>query len=347
MKMHGDAGWETFPSYLDTVVPRVLDVLRDLDLTITFFIVGQDAVLERNHATLRSIAAAGHEIGNHSFHHESWLQLYSEEKLTEELLLAEDAIRLATGVRPIGFRGPGYSLSPATLRVLARRGYLYDASTFPTYLGPLARAYYFMTSRLNVEQKREREMLFGRFVNGFYPLRPYRWQMAADGLGNDLIEIPVTTLPALKVPFHMSYILFIATYSSALALAYFGTALALCRIAGVQPSLLLHPLDFISSDDTEDLSFFPAMKMPSKSKLSIVGQALRLYAENFEILSMQQHAQEVIRSSDQRLIAPASILMAVPEEPRRNCHDVVLGVGVAPRSASGCWFRCLLRESNF
>jgi peptidoglycan-N-acetylglucosamine deacetylase len=57
MKIHGDDGWETFPSYFDVLVPRVLDVLRDADLKITFFIVGQDAALEKNHAALRQIRA--------------------------------------------------------------------------------------------------------------------------------------------------------------------------------------------------------------------------------------------------------------------------------------------------
>ena len=69
LKTHGDAGWVDYPSYLDTVVPRVLEVLAGRDLTITWFVVGQDAVLDRNRDALRSLAAAGHEIGNHSFHH--------------------------------------------------------------------------------------------------------------------------------------------------------------------------------------------------------------------------------------------------------------------------------------
>ena len=56
---------------------------------------------------------------------------------------------------PRGFRGPGFSLSAATLRVLERRGYIYDASTFPTFLGPLARAYYFMTAKLSKEEIKE------------------------------------------------------------------------------------------------------------------------------------------------------------------------------------------------
>lgn len=76
LKTHGDGGWETFPSYLDRVVPRVLRLLAARSLRMTFFVVGQDAAIEANHAALRSIADAGHEIANHSFRHEPWLHLY-------------------------------------------------------------------------------------------------------------------------------------------------------------------------------------------------------------------------------------------------------------------------------
>ena len=78
MKTHGDAGWESLPSYLDVCVPRVLKFLKERDLKITFFIVGQDADLEKNHDSLRQISDANHEIGNHSFNHEPWLHLYSK-----------------------------------------------------------------------------------------------------------------------------------------------------------------------------------------------------------------------------------------------------------------------------
>ncbi len=143
MKTHGDPGWETFPSYLDIVVPRFLDVVAELNLKMTVFVVGQDAAIDSNHTALRSIHTAGHEIGNHSFHHEPWLHLYTPEQVDAEIARAEHAIEQATGQRPIGFRGPGFSLSPTVLSVLATRGYQYDCSVFPTFLGPLARAYYF------------------------------------------------------------------------------------------------------------------------------------------------------------------------------------------------------------
>ncbi|MEA3503280.1 MAG: polysaccharide deacetylase, partial [Actinomycetota bacterium] len=54
MRIHGDTGWERFPSYLDVVVPRFLEFLADRDLTITVFVVGKDATIESNVAALRS-----------------------------------------------------------------------------------------------------------------------------------------------------------------------------------------------------------------------------------------------------------------------------------------------------
>lgn len=288
MKTHGDSGWESFPTYLDKVVPRALSFLKERNLKITFFIVGQDAALEKNLEALGQIAADGHEIGNHSFHHQPWLHLYSEAEIETEFAQAEEHIERATNQRPIGFRGPGYSLSPATLRVLVRRGYKYDASTLPTFLGPLARAYYFMTAKLTEEEKKKRQILFGKLRDGLQPLKPYRWQVE----GQTIVEIPVTTMPLFKVPIHFSYVLYLSLYSPALASQYFRTALRLCRLRGVQPSLLLHPLDLLGSDDTQDLSFFPGMKVTSEKKLEVVSRALQLMSEQFNVLTLQQHAME-------------------------------------------------------
>ena len=161
LKTRGDPAWAAFPSYLEIVIPRVLRFLSERSLRITFFIVGQDAELQRNAPLLRSISAAGHEIGNHSFHHEPWLHLYSDSDLEAEIGRAEDCIRRATGQSPQGFRGPGYSVSENVVKVLAARNYSYDASTLPTFLGPLARMWYLAAIRLAPEEKRKRGNLFG------------------------------------------------------------------------------------------------------------------------------------------------------------------------------------------
>jgi hypothetical protein len=288
MKTHGDAGWESFPSYLDVLVPRVLCFLKERDLKITFFIVGQDASLDKNREALAQIAAAGHEIGNHSFHHEPWLHLRSEQQVEDELTNAEEQIERVTGHRPRGFRGPGFSLSSATLKVLARRGYSYDASTFPTYIGPLSRAYYFMTAKLSEEEREQRKALFGGVRDGLRPVKPFRWQL--DG-GASLLEIPVTTMPIFKLPIHVSYLLYLSRLAKPLALGYFQTALKLCRLTGTGPSLLLHPLDFLGRDDTRELSFFPGMNLSSEEKLATVSEVLRALDREFKVVTVERHAE--------------------------------------------------------
>jgi hypothetical protein len=287
MKTHGDPGWETYPSYLDTVVPRVLRMLENHDLKITVFVVGQDAALERNRAALASISRAGHEIGNHSFRHEPWLHRYTRAEIAEEIERAEDAIENATGVRPTGFRGPGYSLSQDVLEVLAARGYAYDCSTFPTFVGPLARAYYFMTAKLAAEERDERKILFGGLRDGLRPLVPYKWELG----DRHLLEIPVSTMPALRAPFHFSYLHWLATFSDGLADAYFRLSLAACRLRGLEPSLLLHPLDFLGKDDIAELAFFPGMTEAATPKLNRMERWLSMFASRYDVLPMGEHAE--------------------------------------------------------
>lgn len=295
LKTYGDPTWSALPSYFDRLIPRVLTFLAERELKITFFVVGQDAALDHHADLLGAIAATGHEIGNHSFHHEPWLHRYSEAQIDEELARTEAHLLRVTGQRPVGFRGPGYSCSEATLRVLAKRHYHYDASTLPTFLGPLARFYYFMTARLNSEEKANRAKLFGTLRDGLRPLRPYRWMLPDMPHEQSVVEIPVTTMPLVKIPIHFSYLLYLGGYSAPAALLYFRTALALCRLTGVQPSLLLHPLDFLGVDDVQDLAFFPGMGLPHQRKVGLVSAALHLLTTQFTVVTMQEHAQRVLR----------------------------------------------------
>lgn len=318
MKTHGDVGWERYPTYLPTVVPRFLQFFAERNTKITVFIVGKDASLPENEAALASISAAGHEIGNHSFNHEPWLHLYSREQIDAELAQTEEHLERVTGQRPVGFRGPGFSLSPDVLRVLSSRGYQYDCSTFPTFLGPLARLYYFMTAKLDEQQKQERKKLFGTLSEGFRPLRPHQWRVSNDSVvrlnhtplaagESALLEIPVTTMPVFKTPIHVSYVLYLDQFSRGLAMTYWHMALTMCRITGIAPSLLLHPLDFMGADDDSDLSFFPAMRVPHQRKVELVGQIIDSLAKHYQLVPMRQHAAEVLKSLGAKPAQPAFV----------------------------------------
>jgi peptidoglycan/xylan/chitin deacetylase (PgdA/CDA1 family) len=130
--------------------------------------------------------------------------------------MAEEHIERVTGQRPAGFRGPAFSFSSAVLRVLKRRGYHYDASGFPTFVGPLARAYYFRTARFSEEERRDRQAMYGGLLAGTRPLNPYQWKLGA----RKLVEIPITTMPIFRVPIHLSYVLYLGVFSLKLVLSY-------------------------------------------------------------------------------------------------------------------------------
>lgn len=204
MKTHGDRGWDTYPSYLDVLIPRLMDFLHTRDLRLTFFIVGKDASLEKNHEALAMLTASGHEVGNHSYRHEPWLHRYSEAEVRDEIQQAQDVIERVTGTRPTGFRGPGFSLTSVVLETLKDLGYAFDCSTFPTFIGPVARAYYFMTAKMTKEDREKRDELFGSVTDGLRPLTPYQWDLPQ----GPLLEIPVTTMPLIRAPFHLSYVLY-------------------------------------------------------------------------------------------------------------------------------------------
>jgi hypothetical protein len=162
--------------------------------------------------------------------------------------------------------------------------------------------YYFLSTNLAPDERAERKQLFGKFAEGFRSLRPYVWP----GLPRPLLEIPVTTMPLLKLPIHVSYLLYLGQFSQRLASLYFRTALNLCRLQRVEPSLLLHPLDFLGCDDDQDLAFFPAMGMPSERKLALVGRAIDQLTARFHIVTMRDHAASV----REQLRQPAPVVNA-------------------------------------
>ena len=106
-------------------VPRILQLLEKYDLPATFFIPGDTC--DRHPDVVRSIAAAGHEIGHHGYLHEAphLLNPDDERRMIERGL---DAIQRITGTTPTGYRSPSWELSKSTLGLLVEYGFDYDAS---------------------------------------------------------------------------------------------------------------------------------------------------------------------------------------------------------------------------
>ncbi len=308
MKTHGDERWKSMPSYLNALVPRVLDVLDDLKVKITFFIVGRDADLPQHADVFAEIARRGHEIGNHSYEHEPWMHRRTPFDIDQELARAEESIERVTGQRPRGFRGPGFTRSESMLEILVSRNYLYDASSLPTFIGPLARAYYFRSVKLSENDRAEREDLFGSLGDGLRPNKPHRLRVN----NGSIAEIPVTTFPLLRVPIHVSYVLYISSLlSHRAAMTYFHAALRCCELTRTEPSILLHPLDFLSAADCRELAFFPAMSMDPAHKSRTVLESLEALVGRFDVRPVRELAEW---AKDVPKDVPQDVPQGVPQD---------------------------------
>ena len=106
-------------------VPRILEMLDELDAPATFFIPGY--VAETHEEMVREITRRGHETAHHGHMHEPPATLSREEEI-EVLDRGSDIIERLAGRRPAGYRAPAAELSAHTLGLLVERGFLYDAS---------------------------------------------------------------------------------------------------------------------------------------------------------------------------------------------------------------------------
>jgi hypothetical protein len=194
-------------------------------------------------------------------------------------------------MKPIGFRGPGFSSSPQLLQILRKRGYVYDSSVFPSFIGPLARTYFRLFSRLSPEEKAKRNGLYGPFRNLFAPLRPH---ILPDGL----LELPVSTLPMLRAPLHFSYLVFLMKFSSVLARTYWSLAVKLYRFWGNAPTMLLHPTDFLDTADVPEMGFFPGMNVPSAKKLALLDRVLGDLTLRWPVVTTAAHARCALPHSE-------------------------------------------------
>jgi peptidoglycan/xylan/chitin deacetylase (PgdA/CDA1 family) len=106
-------------------VPRILDLLRRHGIPTTWFIPGH--TIESYPACARAVADAGHEIGNHGWTHRIPATLGREGE-EEELVRGNAAIVALTGQKPRGYRSPSWDLSPHSVELLLKHGFVYDSS---------------------------------------------------------------------------------------------------------------------------------------------------------------------------------------------------------------------------
>jgi len=178
-------------------LPRLRRVFADLSVRATFFAIGSD-LDEENGAALRALVDDGHEIANHSLSHLYDLTRRPRDVIRAEIAGGADAIEAATGVRPLGFRAPGYTITDEVFDVLGELGVRYDSSVFPcpAYYGAKAAAIRLIALR----GRRSQSIVDDPRVLGA-PAEPYRVGRPYWRRGGGVIELPIGVSRGLRLPY--------------------------------------------------------------------------------------------------------------------------------------------------
>lgn len=138
--METDVGsWTPYYEGLVNATPKMLKLLDEKDAVSTMFFTGESA---REHPEIvKSVAAAGHEVGAHSLFHETvgdplfeipGVKPLLPEEVPNRLRICTDWVAEALGEQPVSWRCPRLWGSTAVINALEDLGYVADAS-YPLY----------------------------------------------------------------------------------------------------------------------------------------------------------------------------------------------------------------------
>ena len=123
--------WDLCELRVEASTHSLLELFERRGVRATFFVLGW--IAERVPKLIETVAAAGHEIACHGYHHHR-LGSLDASRLDADLTAALAVLRGITRSEIAGYRAPSFSLTRETMwavPVLKRHGFRYDSSVFP------------------------------------------------------------------------------------------------------------------------------------------------------------------------------------------------------------------------
>jgi peptidoglycan/xylan/chitin deacetylase (PgdA/CDA1 family) len=102
--------------------PQILDILQAKKVDAAFFCIGNR--IAGHETLLQQMHQHGHIIGNHSFSHHFWFDLFSSKRMRADLAKMDEALQTATGLTPRLFRPPYGVTNPNLARAVHRGKYI-------------------------------------------------------------------------------------------------------------------------------------------------------------------------------------------------------------------------------
>jgi len=291
-KIHalGAAPVELAHAILERALPRAAALFAKHGVHVTWFVVGKDVDGHAgNAARLKALADAGDELGNHSYSHFYELARKAPRDVDDEIARCDGVLR-ALSPRVRGFRAPGYDVSPVMFDVLARLGYRYDSSVFPSP-GYYAAKGVVMAALAALRKPSGAVMTNPKLLAA--PPEPYRPAMTAPWRRGQapLVELPIATTPWLRV--HA-----IGT-SLLVAPAWLRDRLVDAMAKRGFWNLELHGIDFADAEldgiPGELVERQPDLRIPIADKLERFERLIEQVKARWDVVTLGEMATEVQR----------------------------------------------------
>jgi len=150
---------------IEKAIPFMLSLFDEFGVKATFFISCE--ILSLYGDVIRKIADNGHEIASHGVKHDICYDKMSRYELIEQIGVSKELLKDVTGTKPVGFRTPQFRINEYLYDILREMNFKYDSSMVKGHL----------LMRYNNKNIHE-----GPFIR------------------NGICEIPISTLPIIKIP---------------------------------------------------------------------------------------------------------------------------------------------------
>jgi peptidoglycan-N-acetylglucosamine deacetylase len=100
---------------------EILGILNAEKVKATFFCIGNR--IAGNEHILKQVQEDGHIIGNHSYSHHFWFDMYSAKKMQQDLKQMDEEMQRVTGLKPKLFRPPYGVTNPNVKKAIIKGGY--------------------------------------------------------------------------------------------------------------------------------------------------------------------------------------------------------------------------------
>jgi peptidoglycan-N-acetylglucosamine deacetylase len=279
----------------ELAVPRLLALFDEYGIKATFFVVASDCHNSATRQVLGQIIEKGHEIANHSLDHRFAFSLLSRSEKEKDIAESTEIIKNACGKAPVGFRVPGYDVDEETIDILDRMGYSYDSSLYKFFLYPIMRRGIYVSLGevpKNCVLKNMPSELFYAFSSPMRPYSPMPARFWRKGSGRNIMEVPLTVIPFLGMPFNTTFLFLLGT-------KLFDFGCWCTRKSGANLNYSFHSTDMLSA--VSDKLFFnhPGLNLDLEVKKAMFRDILEKIKRHYECVTLQSFCAGLRRENMQ------------------------------------------------